>query len=271
MTEPPRDPDDRAPGSGPDGGTEWDPEAYDGHHSFVYEYGGALVDELDPVPGDAVLDLGCGTGHLTAALSDRGARAVGVDRAEAMVREAAADHPDPAFVRADARALPFDGRFDGVLSNAVLHWIPEADQDAVLEGVARALVPGGRFVAELGGVGNVAAILDAVGTALERRGRPTEHPWYFPTVGEYAARLEAAGFEVRLATLFDRPTELDGGRAGLWNWLDAFGDELFAGVDDRTRRAVAEEAAATLEADHWRGGTWVADYRRLRFVAVGPG
>jgi len=67
-------------------------------------------------------------------------------------------------------------------------------------------VPGGRFVAELGGAGNVTTIVEAVQAHLRERGYEREHPWCFPTVGEYAATLEAGGFEVRLARLFDRPT-----------------------------------------------------------------
>jgi len=90
------------------------------------------------------------------------------------------------------------------------------------------LEPGGRFVAELGGTGNVSAIVDAVFTELERRGYEQSDPWYFPSIGEYAPRLEAHGFEVQYATLFDRPTELDDGEDGLASWLEMFGDSLLS-------------------------------------------
>lgn len=261
------DPDQDRPPAGPSV-DNWDPETYDGAHSYVYEYGTDLVGLLDPDHGDRVLDLGCGTGHITDALRREGARTVGVDRERSMIRTAATTYPDCRFVRADVRSIPFDGAFDGVLSNAVLHWVPATDQDGVLDEVSRALVPGGTFVAEMGGVGNLDAIVEAVETAMHRHGYSTSHPWYFPSVGEYATRLETAGFEVRYATLFDRPTELDGGREGLSKWLDAFGDGLFAGLSDDERRTVIREAESLLEAGRFRGGSWVADYRRLRFVAT---
>jgi len=279
-----------APRDDAGGANAWDADAFDDGHDFVYEYGADLLDLLDPAAGERVLDLGCGTGHLAAEVAGRGATVVGVDAAPDMIRTAREDHaapgsdPDgrsggggyaaPSFLRADARALPFEGAFDAVLSNAVLHWID--DQDAALGAVADALRPGGRFVAELGGTGNVATIVDAVRAELAERGYDVVHPWQFPSVGEYASRLEAHGFEVRYARLFDRPTPLDG-EDGLADWLGMFGDEFFAplsseetgdavaAIEERLRPELHEKAtdAATAE-----GGTWTADYRRLRFVAV---
>jgi trans-aconitate methyltransferase len=202
-----------------------------------------------------------------------------------MVREAREAYPDCRFVEADARDLSpgtlgtsdesFDGNsferapFDAVFSNAALHWIPREDQDAVAEGIAALLGPEGRFVAELGGVGNVASIVDAAIAELRERGYDPEHPWYFPTVGEHAAVLEAAGFEVRLARLFDRPTTLDG-ESGLRDWLDVFGDSLFAPLDAAEREAVVTAVEDRLRPELYDAdsASWTADYRRLRFVAV---
>ena len=158
--------------------------------------------------------------------------------------------------------------FDAVFSNAALHWIPDEDQDALIESVRDALRPGGRFVAECGGHGNVAAVVDATRAELEARGHDTEHPWYFPTVGEYASRLEAHGFEVRYATLFDRPTELDDGEDGLAAWLSMFGDGLLAPLAPDEREDVVAAVEDRLRDDLFRDGSWYADYRRLRFVAV---
>jgi trans-aconitate methyltransferase len=197
-----------------DAANEWDAADYDADTGFVADYGESVVDLLDPKRGGRVLDLGCGTGHLTAEIADRvgpeGA-VLGVDSAPDMIRAARESYPDPAFECADAREFsPGDAAgpdsFDAVFSNAALHWIPEADQAALAERVGDWLVPGGRFVAELGGTGNVETIVAAVQAELRKRGYDREHPWYFPTVGEYAAVLESAGFEVRLARLFDRPT-----------------------------------------------------------------
>jgi SAM-dependent methyltransferase len=246
----------------------WDADAYEDRHAYVYEYGEDVVDLLAPDAGERILDLGCGTGRLTDRIAATGARAVGVDSSPAMLAEARASRPRPEFVRADATALPFEAAFDAVFSNAALHWIPAADQPDALASVRRALVPGGRFVAELGGAGNVRAIREAVRTAVAARGYEPADPWYFPSIGEYARRLEANGFEVRRARLFDRPTELADGEDGLAAWLDAFGEGLLADVPAAERDAVVADAADALREERFRDGTWIADYRRLRFVAV---
>jgi len=252
------------------GRNRWDPDDYDGSHGFVYDYGADVVDLLDPQPGERVLDLGCGTGHLTAGI----ARAVGedgfvlgIDPSGEMVARAREAHPGLAFARADARAFAAAEHFDAVFSNAALHWIP--DQDAVAARVADLLRPGGRFVAELGGTGNVRRIVDTVTDACARRGYEVDHPWYFPTVGEHATLLERHGFEVTHARLFDRPTDLEGGEDGLREWLGMFGDSLLAPLSDEERAAVVAEVEDRLRPDLYdpESGTWTADYRRLRFVA----
>lgn len=253
--------------AGNDGENVWDADRYETSHSFVYEYGEDLLELLDPEPTDRVLDLGCGTGHLTSQIRDHGAAVVGMDRSQEMVVEAKSTHPECDFVCADARVFAVDEPFDAVFSNAALHWI--SDQDAVLESVADALAQGGRFVAELGGAGNVRQITDAVQRELCDRGYDIEHPWYFPSIGEYAPRLEDHGFEVRFATLFDRPTELDG-EDGLESWLRMFGDGLFESLSAEERTDVIAAVEDDLRDDLYRDGTWIADYRRLRFVAVLP-
>ncbi|MFD1644097.1 class I SAM-dependent methyltransferase [Haloarchaeobius litoreus] len=248
-----------------DDGNEWSADDYDGGHAFVFEYGEGVVDLLEPGPGERILDLGCGTGHLTASIAESGADVVGLDADREMVAEAARTYPDLRFVRGDARRFAFREPFDAVFSNAALHWIHE--QDAVLESVADALRPGGRFVAELGGTGNVAAIVGAVEAEAAARGYDVENPWYFPSVGEYATRLEAHGFEVRYATLFDRPTELDDGEDGLAGWLGMFGDGLLGPIPADEREAVISDVEDRLRNELFEDGTWTADYRRLRVVA----
>jgi SAM-dependent methyltransferase len=246
---------------------DWDSSAYDGSHSFVYEYGADVVDLLDPRSDERILDLGCGTGHLTDRIAESAAEVVGLDRSAEMIEEARASYTDREFRRADAREFTVSEPFDAVFSNAALHWID--DQDAVLDRVADALEPGGRFVAELGGTGNVAAIVGAVGDELADRGyEPPTDLWYFPTVGEHASRLEAHGFEVRYATLFDRPTALEDGEDGLAAWLGMFGDRLLGPVTEDRRPAVVEGVEDRLRDELYDDGTWTADYRRLRFVAI---
>jgi len=250
-------------------GNAWDPDDYDEGHEFVHEYGRDLLTHLDPQPGDSVLDLGCGTGHLSAEIAECGADVLGIDAAPDMVDQATEQYPDVRFERADMREYVPGESFDAVFSNAALHWVPAADHDAVLETVANALDEGGRFVAEFGGRGNVRAITDALAAELGDRGYDAEHPWYFPSVGEYAPRVEAHGLEVTFARLFDRPTELDGGSEGLRNWVGMFGDEFFERVSGDEREAVLDGVEDRLRAALFDPETesWTADYRRLRLVA----
>jgi SAM-dependent methyltransferase len=260
----------------PDG---WDAAGYDDTCAFVADYGEGVADLLTAETGDHVLDLGCGTGRLSRQLADSGFVVVGVDNSAEMI-DRAREHQGGEglrFVHGDARDVPgvlgdhgidsIDG-FDAVFSNAALHWVPDTDHDAVLDGVVRVLRPGGEFVAELGGRGNVARIVDGVRAELDARGYDCEPPWYFPSVGEYAPRLESFGLEVRQAFLFDRPTELDGGEDGLADWLAMFGDGLLASVPQEERESVVDAATERLREDLFREGTWIADYRRLRFRAV---
>lgn len=251
-------------------GREWSADAYDADHAFVYEYGEGVVDLLAPEQGERVLDLGCGTGHLTETIAEQGASVVGLDASAEMIERARKTYPDRRFVHADARSFnaEFDEPFDAVFSNAALHWVPEADHDALLASVRNALQPGGRFVAELGGVGNVEPFAAAIRSACAARGYDVESPWYFPSVGEYAPRLEEEGFEVRHATLFDRPTALDDGEAGLRNWIGMFAAEFLESIPAEEREEILADVEEELRGAYFREERWVAPYRRLRFVSV---
>lgn len=246
---------------------QWDADRYDDSHSFVYEYSEDLVDTLDPGQGERVLDLGCGTGHLTHRIAARGADVIGIDAEAEMVEQARRGETDAEFRQADARSFELAEPVDAVFSNAALHWIPDADQNDAIAAIAGALEDGGRLVAEMGGAGNVASITDALRVELTDRGYPFEHPWYFPTIGEYASRLERHGFEVRHAKLFDRPTELDG-ESGLRTWIEMFGDSFFADVPDDDREEILVAVEDRLRESMFTGEYWSADYRRLRLRAV---
>lgn len=239
----------------------WSPSGYAQHAGFVPALGAPLIERLKPAPGERILDLGCGDGALTVLLAASGASVVGVDASPAMVAAARARGVDAREM--DATQLTFRQEFDAVFSNAALHWV--LDPDAVLAGVARALESGGRFVAELGGHTNIAAISVAIRAVLQRRGRAFAWPWYFPTPEEYAARCVANGFVVDFITLFPRPTPLPTDMAG---WLRTFASPLMTSVPD-AERADAEAEVIALLAPALRdgGGHWTADYVRLQVAA----
>lgn len=241
----------------------WSAADYERNAAFVPALGNTVLELLDPQAGEAILDLGCGDGALTIELVKRGARVVGVDAAPELVAVARARG---LHVRlADAQRLDDERAFDAVFSNAALHWMP--DHDAVLAGVYRALRPGGRFVAELGGHGNVASIVVALGAALARRGLDVRDrsPWYFPTVEAYRRRLQRSGFRGATIASHPRPTRLPTDMRG---WLQTFAAPFFAGFTDAERAAATDEAIALLEpALAAPDGAWTADYVRLRFRA----
>jgi SAM-dependent methyltransferase len=241
----------------------WDPDRYARNAGFVPARGDLVLSWLDAQSGEDVLDLGCGDGVLTERLAAAGATVVGVDAASEMVDAARARGLD-ARVK-DGRSLDFDREFDAVFTNAVLHWMPEADR--VLDGVVRALKPGGRFVGEFGGAGNVGTVIDALTRVLGNRGidAMAGYPWFFPTEDDYRARLEAHGFTVDRIERVPRPTLLPG---PLEDWLDTFAESFLALAPPGERAAIKQEVAA-LSALHLcdADGGWTVDYVRLRFAA----
>ncbi|HUR33090.1 MAG TPA: methyltransferase domain-containing protein [Vicinamibacterales bacterium] len=242
----------------------WSPADYQQHAAFVPALGAPVLGWLAPQPGERILDLGCGDGALTQRLIEAGAVVVGVDASPEMVEAARARGIDARL--ADARTLAFDAEFDAVFSNAALHWIREADR--VLAGVARALRPGGRFVAEFGGHTNVAAIDVAIRAVFARHGLAFVSPWYYPTPDEYRRTLEACGFTVREIRLFPRPTPLPTGMLG---WLRAFGIARFDGVPAGLAAQIEAEIVDLLRPSLCdEQGQWTADYVRLQVAAVKP-
>lgn len=244
--------------------SHWSPADYAANAAFVPALGGPVLELLDPRPGERILDLGCGDGALTERIVAAGASVIGVDASSDMVQAARARGLDARV--ADGQALDFDGEFDGVFSNAALHWM--LNPAAVAGGVYRALRPGGRFVGEMGGEGNIATLRAGIRAELTERGYqlPAEDPQFYPSVEEFTHIYGAAGFGDIDARIIPRETELPNGvipwvltfRAG---WLDV------AGVPEAEREDIARAVERRLELKLRRpDGSWFADYVRLRFT-----
>lgn len=239
----------------------WDAERYQAGYSFVWQFGEELIDLLAPHAGERVIDLGCGSGQLTARIAEAGAKVIGIDASREMIAAARQNFPAIEFRLADATSFTVEQTADAVFSNAALHWVRDAA--AAIARIFRALKPGGRFVFEMGGAGNTRQLMNAIGEVAAG----FEVPWYFPGIAEYAGLLEAGGFEVRLATLFDRPTRIEG-ESGLEDWLIMWDDALFPGRGEEEKVEIRRKVADRMRTSIYRDGAWVIDYRRLRMVAV---
>ncbi|MCP6757958.1 MAG: methyltransferase domain-containing protein [Fischerella sp. CENA71] len=250
----------------------WNTTLYEGQHGFVWQYGEDLLNLLSPQVGDRILDLGCGTGQLTDKIATHGADVLGIDHSPAMIEKARQNYPHLRFDIADARNFQVEQPLDAIFSNAALHWVKEAD--AVVSCIYKALKSGGKFVAEFGGKGNIKTIVQALENALIELGYNspgTINPWYFPSISEYATLLEKQGLEVTYATLFDRPTALEGGNMGMANWLQMFFTSQFlTGFSDTQQAKVIQAVEERLQPILYKDGRWWADYRRIRVVAIKP-
>ena len=245
---------------------EWNTSLYDTKHAFVSEYGKGLLPLLEPKSGEDILDLGCGSGHLAHTIAQLGAHVIGIDSSTSMIEAARATYSDVEFLVADAKDFTFPRPFDAIFSNATLHWVREAEQ--AVEHIALALKSGGRFVAEFGGKGNVATITTTVEQVMEELARTkVDFGWYFPSIGEYTSLLERYGLAVQMALLFDRPTKLEEGEKGLRNWIQMFGDRIFASVSEEVKQQVLQQTEQRVRKRLFKDGNWFVDYRRLRIVA----
>ena len=248
----------------------WNTTLYEGKHGFVWKYGESLIELLAPRPGEYILDLGCGTGQLTDKIAATGAKVMGIDRSEEMIAKARQNYPQLKFEVADATNFQVEQPLDAVFSNAVLHWIKQPE--AVIKSIQTALKPGGRFVAEFGGKGNVKHIVQALKETWANSGYEwlaATNPWYFPSISEYTSLLENYGLEVTHAHLLDRPTPLEDGDLGLANWLKMFATSNFlAGLSAEQEKGIIEQVIARLKPNLYSNGIWKVDYRRIRIVAV---
>lgn len=245
---------------------KWDAKAYDGGFNFVTSYGDAVLELLNPQPGERILDIGCGTGKHVAKLSEFGCKVVGIDMDEAMLTEARDHFPTGKFVFADAQTWHSDQPFDAAFSNAALHWIP--DLAAVFTRTHENLKPGGRLVFEMGGKGNVKTASDSLAQAFtEITGKELENPKNYLSIGEVSALLEPAGFRVESAWHFDRPTPLSGDD-GLRDWYRVFSVRSLSQCPAELHKELLDRAVDLARPHLMTETGWIADYVRLRVKAT---
>ncbi len=244
---------------------EWNSVLYDNKHDFVAEYGKGLLEFIPGNNEQTILDLGCGTGTLTAQLADLCSKVVGVDSSQNMINKAKEQFGNIEFLVCDALALPFDGAFDVVFSNAVFHWIN--DHNALLANIHKVLKSQGRLVCEFGASGNIAVIENALIKACQRLGYGYESKFQFPTAEIFGKQLAKNGFVIDKIYDFDRPTVLKDGEQGLTNFLKQFFASELSVMPEHIQSSLFDEVAELTRETLWNGKEWVADYRRLRAVA----
>lgn len=244
--------------------TSWNPVTYSKNARFVSELGEPLLILLNPQPREVILDLGCGDGVLTEKIAAAGSFVAAIDTSRSFVEAARTRRLD--VVLMNGQQLALKRRFDAVFSNAALHWMKRPEQ--VIDGVALCLKPGGRFVAEFGGKGNVQTIRAALHAALRKRGIDPwiADPWYYPSAEEYSELLKRSGFAVEYIELIPRPTQLPG---DILAWLEVFAQPFTNVIASKERSGLLDEVRSALEPKLRNpDGTWQADYVRLRFKAV---
>jgi trans-aconitate methyltransferase len=248
---------------------EWDIELYNNKHGFIYEYGKDLIKQLKPQEDELILDLGCGTGRLANEISKSGATVIGIDASEKMINAAREKFSKIDFFVKDTANFQFKEPFDAIFSNAALHWVLESEKAIIC--MHNNLKKHGRLVLEFGGKGNVKIIINAVDKVLLESGYPERakiKKWYFPSISEYTTLLERNGFEVELAELYEKPTELTDSENGIKEWLMMFGAILFKDLSTEVRNQIIEKVQNEVKDRCFINGKWFADYMRIRIIAT---
>jgi trans-aconitate methyltransferase len=230
----------------------WNPKDYAQHSRAQESWARELLSQIALRPDDSVLDIGCGDGRTTAALAQRvpQGKVVGVDLSADMVAHAASQHCRPpiknlTFRQADAAALPFEEEFSVVFSNATLHWVP--DQHAAVRGIARALRPGGRVIAQFGGQGNVADVAASFEHVIHRprwRDLATlgDMPYHFHPATTYDGWLRESGMAIHECRLIPKDMVHDNVDTFI-GWLRTAWHPYTAGVPLEVRDAFLDETS----------------------------
>lgn len=266
----------------------WSSEAYSSAAGFVPKLTTKVVSYLDPQANDTILDIGCGDGELTAQIAKSAGRVLGVDASQSFINSAKDKHgslSNCSFVLNDSTQLQscaeaVTGQWDKAFSNAAMHWIlrEPSTRAAFFENVHKALRPGGKFVFEMGGKGNVAEIHTASTAALLHAGVPLERareasPWFFPSTTWMSAALEAAGFEVETCETEYRPSLLTAdkqdGSGGILGWARLMCAQFLEAAPEEKRDQVLREICDVIETVITReeDGSRYLGYVRLRAVA----
>jgi trans-aconitate 2-methyltransferase len=245
---------------------EWDAAAYDALPLPHLRWGRRTLARLDLAGDETVLEAGCGTGRDTEALLEllpKG-RVVAVDASASMLERLRArldgrlDRVD--VIPADLTTpLPLGETADAASSVATFHWIH--DHDAVFGNIAAALRPGGRFAADCGGAGNIAAVRAAVQDVL---GRPADEMWHFAGIDDTRDRLERAGFTDVDVDLVPDPARLEAGEQ-----FHGYLATVVLGA--HLKHLTPEERPGFVDAVAARLDEPVVDYVRLVFTATRAG
>jgi trans-aconitate 2-methyltransferase len=231
----------------------------------MHRWGIEVLDRLPLAGGERVLDAGCGSGRVTEALAERlpNGRVVALDASPAMLEEArrrlARFGDRVEFIRADlGTPLPIEGQVDAILSTATFHWVP--DHDALFRNLAAVIRPGGRLVAQCGGIGNIEGLRRIVRTV----GDGFDAPRSFATPLEMAARLDAAGFGTVEVWLTDEPTRLEPGEP-----LETYLETVC--LREHVARLPPDERSAFVREVARRMPEPILDYVRLNILATRRG
>ena len=253
----------------------WHGSLYRDHTEHHRRHDPAFLREITLGPGDRLLDIGCGDGAVSSSLAARfpDAAVVGIDSAPDMVSTASQRSlPNLSFELCRAQDIAFVDHFTVVISIAALHWVPGADHPVFLAGLHRALRAGGRFLAEFGGVGNVARTVGIM-TSIARTPDfaldlgDVADPWFFPDPRDYEAVLADAGFIGVTCELVTQQREFTEAEYAGWlvsqtllPWTARLDEPRATAF---TARAVAEASAAARDGDAYR-----ETFTRVRVMAA---